>query len=82
VGLPTLLFYGMVGGFYTWPMYSIPTFLGAIVGRSYMRKRFGEERWRAYAPILLAGYSCGMGLISMVSIALALISKATSQIQF
>jgi hypothetical protein len=82
LGLPTLLFYGMVGGLSTWPMYSIPTFLGALLGRSYMRKRFGEERWRAYAPILLAGYSCGMGLIAMISIAVALISKAASQIQF
>jgi hypothetical protein len=81
-GLPTLLFYGMVGGFYTWPMYTIPQFVGALVGRGYMRKRFGQERWQMYAPILLAGYSCGMGLVGMVSIAIALISKATSQIQF
>jgi hypothetical protein len=82
VGLPTLLFYGMVGGFYTWPMYTIPQFLGAVVSRSYLRKRFGAERWRMYAPILLAGYFCGMGLVGMVSVAIALISKATSQIQF
>jgi len=82
VGLPTLLFYGMVGGFYTWPMYTIPQFLGAVVSRSYMRKRFGAERWRMYAPILLAGYFCGMGLVGMVAVAIALISKATSQIQF
>jgi len=82
LGVPTLIFYGMVGGMGAWPMYSIPTFVGALVGRYYMRKRFGAERWRAYAPILLAGYSCGMGLIGMTSIAIALIYKATSQIVF
>jgi len=82
LGIPTLIFYGMVGGLYTWPMYTIPQFLGAIVGRYYLRRRFGQERWRAYAPILLAGYSCGMGLIGMTSIAVALIYKATSQITF
>jgi hypothetical protein len=40
------------------------------------------ERWRAYAPILLAGYSCGVGLIGMTSIAIALISKSVSQVVF
>ncbi|MBM3277288.1 MAG: hypothetical protein FJY95_04305, partial [Candidatus Handelsmanbacteria bacterium] len=43
---------------------------------------FGEERWSSYAPILLAGYSCGVGLIGMTSIAVALISKAISQVVF
>jgi hypothetical protein len=82
LGIPTLLFYGMVGGLYTWPMFTIPQFLGALVSRYYLSRRFGPERWRAYAPILLAGYSCGMGLIGMTSIAVALIYKATSQIVF
>ena len=82
IGAPTLIFYGIVGGLYSWPMYTIPTFLGAIMGRYYLRRRFGAERWRSYAPILLAGYSCGMGLIGMTSIAIALIYKATSQIVF
>jgi len=52
------------------------------LGRYHFQKRFGEERWRAYTPILLAGYSCGMGLVGMSSIALALISKAVSSIVF
>ena len=56
--------------------------MGALLGRRYLRRRFGEERWSAYAPILLAGYSCGMGLIGMASISLALISKAVSQVVF
>ena len=47
-----------------------------------MGRYYFQPRWRAYAPILLAGYSCGMGLVGMSSIALALISKAVSSIVF
>ena len=57
-------------------------FAGALLGRYYFAKRFGESKWKAYAPILLAGYSCGMGLIGMTSIAVALISKAVSSVVF
>ena len=57
-------------------------FVGAMLGRFYLQKRFGVERWYAYAPIVLAGYSCGVGLIGMTSIAIALISKAVSQVVF
>ena len=57
-------------------------FVGAMIGRFYLEKRFGVERWYAYAPIVFAGYSCGVGLIGMTSIALALISKAVSQVIF
>jgi hypothetical protein len=53
-----------------------------MLGRFYLEKRFGVERWYAYAPIVLAGYSCGVGLIGMTSIAIALISKAVSQVMF
>ena len=81
-GLPTRFFYGFVFGLAQWPHHTIPTFIGAIIGRRYMTRRFGKKPWRAYAPILLAGYFCGMGLIGMTSIAVALISKATSQIVY
>jgi len=57
-------------------------FAGALLGRFYFAKRFGETKWKAYAPIILAGYSCGMGLIGMTSIAVALISKAVSSVVF
>ena len=82
IGLPTQIVYGFITGFGTWPHFAIPQFVGAILGRRYFRRRFGAVKWRAYAPILLAGYSCGMGLIGMTSIAIALISKAVSQIVF
>jgi hypothetical protein len=79
---PVAIFYGFVGGLGQWPHFVIPNFVGAILGRYYLQRRFGETRWHSYTPILLAGYSCGVGLIGMTSISIALISKAVSQVMF
>ena len=79
---PIVLFFGFVQGLAAWPHFVILQFFGALLGRYYFAKRFGPSKWRAYAPILLAGYSCGMGLIGMTSVAVALISKAVSQVVF
>ena len=79
---PTLIFFGFVGSLAQWPHMILLQFAGALLGRHYFSKRFGESKWKAYAPILLAGYSCGMGLIGMTSVAIALISKAVSTIAF
>ena len=79
---PTLMFFGFVGSLAQWPHMILLQFVGALLGRFYFQKRFGESRWKAYAPILLAGYSCGMGLIGMTSVAIALIAKAVSTIAF
>jgi hypothetical protein len=69
----------MVGGITTLPHYAFPMFIGALFGRYYMTKKIGPN-WRRYTPIILAGYSCGMGLVSMISIAVALIAKTIFQI--
>jgi hypothetical protein len=79
---PTLAFYGAVGGAGAFPADTIPTFLGACLGRYYFAKRVGVERWTMYTPVLLAGFACGTGLVSMGSIALALISKAVQPLPF
>ena len=79
---PTILFYGFIGGLGTWPHFAVPQFAGAILGRYHLRRRFGARKWQAYAPILLAGYSCGIGLVGMTSVGVVLISKAVSQIAF
>jgi hypothetical protein len=47
-----------------------------------MEKRFGREKWRQYAPVLLAGYLCGVGLISAASIGISMISKSVSQLSY
>jgi hypothetical protein len=34
------------------------------------------------APVVLAGYSCGMGLVGMAAVAVAMISKSVSQLAY
>lgn len=80
--VPILWFYGLMGGVGALPHGTIPTFIGGMFGRYYFAKRFGKERWVSYAPVLLAGYMCGTGLMAMVAIALGLIVKSTSFLPF
>ena len=78
---PVALFYGIVSGTHVLPHMASSMFLGALLGRFYFAKKIGPN-WRKYTPIILAGYSCGMGLVGMVSIAVALIAKTIFQIVF
>lgn len=82
IGLPTLLVFGMVRGMgLALPGAIIFQALGAFVGRFYLRKRFGKM-WMKYAPVLLAGYTCGMGLMAMVSIAFSILQKMMTPLMF
>ncbi len=81
-GIPTIIFYGMLTGISQSAFLAFPQFLGAMLGRYYFRRRIGEVKWRAYAPILMAGYGCGMGLIGISTVALKLISSAVKQTVF
>lgn len=80
--VPILFFYGFMGGLGLFPANTLPQFLGAWIGRKYMRKRYGELNWTRYAPVLLAGFSCGTGLVSMASISLALIARAVAKLPY
>ncbi len=80
--MPLLAFYGAAGGANAFPADTIPTFIGALLGRHYFQKKVGVEKWRNYSPVLLAGFACGTGLMSMAAIALALISKAVQPLPF
>jgi hypothetical protein len=81
-GLPQLLFYGLISGTHAIPASAIPMMAGALLGRYYFERRYGIENWRAYAPVLVAGYYCGMGLIGMGAVALALLSKSVSRLPY
>ena len=81
-GISTLFFYGLVNGTLALPAYAIPQFAGAMLGRYYFSKRYGDENWKAYTPVLVAGYYCGMGLIGMAAVALALLSKSVSRLPY
>jgi len=79
---PLLAYYGFVGGLGLFPANTLPQLLGAWFGRRFMARKYGAENWARYAPVLLAGFSCGTGLISLVSIALALIAKAVAKLPY
>jgi len=82
-GLPILFIYGVVRGFgMASPQNVIFEFMGALIGRLYFEKRFGKEKWRRYAPVLMAGYACGVGLVSAGSIAVGMIAKSVSQMMY
>jgi len=80
--IPALWFYGFAYGVTQSTWICTPMFIGAMLGRYYFSRRFGADRWRRYAPVLAAGYTCGVGLIGMVSIGLTIIFKAVRSLPF
>lgn len=80
--LPILFYYGLAGGIGLFPANTVPQFIGAWFGRRYMAKKYGAENWARYAPVLLAGFACGTGLVAMFSISLALIAKAVAKLPY
>lgn len=82
LGAPTLFLYGTITGLLGDPAMAIPTFGGALLGRFYMLKIFGRERWNQYTPVMAAGFAAGMGLVGMGSVAVVLIAKAITMVPF
>ncbi len=80
--IPSLWFYGLATGFPSATWWTIPTFIGAMLGKYYFSRRFGARTWMRYTPVLAAGYTCGLGLIGMVSIGLTIIFKAVRSLPF
>jgi hypothetical protein len=81
-GLPVLLVYGIVRGLgQSVPHGLILEVLGALLGRYYFLKLYGK-RWRQYAPVLLAGFSCGMGLMGMFAMGATLILKSLGKLAY
>jgi len=80
--VPVLTIYGFIRGLGTIPHFIVPEFAGALIGRFYLRKRFGEENWKRWPPVLAAGLSCGMGLVGMLTIAIALLKSSITEMPF
>ena len=81
-GLPIMLVYGMVRGLgQTLPHAHILELAGALLGRFFFFKRYGAM-WRQYAPVLLAGFSCGMGLTGMFAMGVTLILKSLGRLAY
>ena len=81
-GAPIFFIYGVVRGLgQTLPHAIIPQFIGALIGRFYFQRRLGLK-WRQYAPVLMAGFACGMGLITTVGVGITFLSKAVVPLPF
>ena len=81
-GLPVLLIYGVVRGLgQSTPHGMILEVAGALLGRFFFLRRYGAM-WRQYAPVLLAGFSCGMGLTGMFAMGFALILKSLGRLPY
>ena len=78
-GLPILLVYGLIRGLdQAQPHVIIPQFAGALLGRYYFAKKFGDM-WKQYIIVFYAGYAAGTGLIMMLALGLVFISKSVIQ---
>lgn len=83
LGLPTFLIYGVVRGLgQATPGHVVPEMIGALIGRFYLQKRFGHQTYKRFVMVVLAGFTAGMGLIGMASVAVALIAKSTSTLRY
>ncbi len=82
LGLPVLLIYGVVRGLgQSTPHGLVLEVAGALLGRYFFLKKYGPM-WRQYAPVLLAGFSCGMGLSGMFAMGFALIMKSLGHLAY
>ena len=82
LGLPVLLVYGVVRGLgQSTPHGLILEVVGALLGRFYFYRKYGSQ-WRQYAPVLLAGFACGMGLSGMFAMGCTLILKSLGRLVY
>jgi len=82
LNLPVLLIYGVVRGLGQSTPHSIfLELIGALLGRYYFVKKYGLA-WRQYAPVLLAGFSCGMGLMGMLAMGFTLIMRSLGSLAY
>lgn len=80
--MPVLLAYGVVRGLGQANMYMrVPEFLGAVFSKYYFERKMGLK-WRQYVPVVVAGFSCGMGLITVLAVGLNFLSKAVIKVPF
>lgn len=81
-GLPVMLIYGLVRGLgQSIPHGLVLEVIGALLGRFFFLRRYGTM-WRQYAPVLLAGFSCGMGLSGMFAMGITLVLKSLARLPY
>jgi hypothetical protein len=79
---PTMMVYGFIRGLnQTLPHVIAVQFVGALIGRFYFRRKLGLK-WRQYVPVVAAGFSCGMGLVTVFSVGVNFLAKSVIKIPF
>lgn len=82
VGLPVLMIFGVVRGLgQTNPAGLLLEFVGAMLGRLYFQRKFGPM-WLKYTPGIFAGFTCGVGLMGMMSVAVRLIARSIAPLDY
>lgn len=80
--LPILMIYGIIRGLgQTLPHQILPEIVGAVLGRYYFQRKLGKK-WRPYILVVAAGFHCGMGLITVLSVGLNFLAKSVIKIPF
>jgi hypothetical protein len=75
-GFPVFLVYGIIRGLdQSAPHVIISMFIGAMLGRFVLRKRFGQD-WPRYRIVFAAGFTAGVGLATMVSLGVVFVAKS------
>ena len=82
LGLPILLIFGFVRSLTVLPHFVFTEIIGAMLARYYFWKKYGKQQWLQYAPVLAVGFACGMALMGMAAVAIALIQKSVSVLIF
>lgn len=78
LGLPVMFIFGSLAGLSQVAPGSIVCMtLGAVVGKFYFKRRY-KDMWLKYMTVVLAGYGCGLGIISMVGLAFTVITRMLS----
>ncbi len=83
LSMPVMLAYGMVKGVHQMTLpHIIPIqFIGACVGKFYFERKMGLT-WRKYVPVVAAGFFCGMGLVTVLSVGINFLAKSVIKIPF
>ncbi len=82
LGLPILLIFGFVRSLTVLPHFIVTEIVGALLARYYFWNKYGKKEWRQFAPILAVGFACGMALMGMAAVGVALIQKSVSVLLF
>ena len=80
--LPVMAIYGFVQGIGSMPHGFVPLVVGAIIGKYYLQKKYGQKRVLEVMPVVAAGYGTGAGLIALIGVAANLIATAISSAPF